>query len=144
MPAVRGKQQGITISRRRSLVRFFIVYHCLCWQTLHLLFLALDISPSSSVTLHCPSPPALCLHITVQSASANDNEEVDPETDALTDPITQDSIGDRGLARPTVSSTRGNRRAGFDPWKTIRELRENCSAVSVCVPPCFFVVGVIL
>lgn len=46
-----------------------------------------------------------------QSASAKggDGDDLDPETDALTDLNTQDSQADRGTARPSVSSTRGNR-----------------------------------
>ena len=45
-----------------------------------------------------------------QSASAKeDDDDLDPETDALTDPNTQDSQADRSAARPSVSSTRGNR-----------------------------------
>lgn len=46
-----------------------------------------------------------------QSAGAkgDDDEDLDPETDALTDFNTQDTQNDRGTARPSVSSTRGNR-----------------------------------
>ncbi|CAM9663427.1 unnamed protein product [Ectocarpus sp. 8 AP-2014] len=48
-----------------------------------------------------------------KSASAQEDEDdVDPETDALTDPNTQDSQAERNAARPSVSSTRGNRTRG--------------------------------
>ncbi|CAM9351382.1 unnamed protein product [Ascophyllum nodosum] len=47
-----------------------------------------------------------------KSASAKNNDEIDPETDAFTDPNTLDSHADRGLARPSVNSTRGNRTRG--------------------------------
>lgn len=48
--------------------------------------------------------------IPTQSTSAKDDgDDLDPETDALTDLHTQDSQADRAAARPSVSSTRGNR-----------------------------------
>lgn len=54
----------------------------------------------------------LCLLVprsVLQSISPKDDDDLDPETDALTDPNTQDSQAHYGTARPSVSSTRGNR-----------------------------------
>lgn len=71
--------------------------------------------PSAFPTQPQPPPRHTCcsrasFRDLFQSASAkDDDDELDPETDALTDPNTQDSQADRGAARPSVSSTRGNR-----------------------------------
>lgn len=50
------------------------------------------------------------IRLRTKSVSAKEeNDDLEPETDALTDPNTQDSQADRSAARPSVSSTRGNR-----------------------------------